>query len=135
MSEKNNNERRCATCKTTAKELRAIHPFVQKAYDQATFECPQRCGLSDILLKDLMQHCNEECDFRLVKCPFVGCNEVLNRFTISKHRSQCKFGMPKRCPKCEGELKPDHDCTTHLLSKIKNESVPRQTWFSQMATI
>lgn len=121
--EKGNNEWRCSTCKTTAKEVRPIHPFVQKAYDAATFECPQKCGKNDLSLTALMTHCNKVCEFRLVKCPFDGCEKVCNRFTINKHKSQCAAGIPKKCQKCEGELSDSHDCISHLLFRLKNETV------------
>ena len=110
--EKNKNQRLCLGCNQSNIETRPIHPFVQKAYEQAIFECPQKCGRKDLTFDQIMPHINKLCELRLVQCPFAGCGLTFNRFTVNKHKSECVHGMPLKCKKCEGQLSNDseHDC-------------------------
>jgi len=101
---------KCITCKISISGDKPIHPFIRKAYDTATFECPQKCGKNDLTINSIMVHCNKVCEFRLVTCPFENCGQIFNRFTINRHKSKCPAGMPKKCLKCDGELKEEHDC-------------------------
>ena len=119
-----------------AQEVKTLHPFVKKAYEAATFNCPQKCGKSDLSLEKLMEHVNEKCEFRLVKCPNQSCGEVLNRFFFNKHRANCRANQ-NRCHRCDGE-KPaaaDHCCITTLHQKIKNDYISKFEWLKSQASL
>lgn len=124
--EEPSNQRQCRSCKSKfGSVINPIHPFVQKVYDAATFNCPQKCGKTDITLKNLVLHCKKVCDFRPIQCPFTNCNQFFNGFTINKHKSQCEYSKPKRCNDCATELDNEHNCIKSLLSFLKKEYVSR----------
>lgn len=75
---------------------------------------------------------------RLVSCPFAGCPQTFNRFLINKHKSECIYGKPKKCPKCDGELLADSDqhcCISSIFKLIKSDLVSKASFFSQIASI
>ena len=62
------------------KDPRPIHSFMQKAYEEATFKCPLKCGKNAIKMTNLAAHIKNECDLKLIECPLFGCPEKFNKY-------------------------------------------------------
>ena len=64
---------------------------MRRAYDEATFRCPQKCNKSRMKLVDLSEHIYKYCDLKLLECPLKGCPELLTKYQIMQHKNTCKF--------------------------------------------
>ena len=126
----NNEANFCKACNAQAKDLRPVHPFLAKAYRDATFKCPNKCGKNKIKLEALLQHINDECDLRPIECPLAGCSEKFNKYQIMQHKSVCKF-KNVRCSVCfEQMTKQEHDCLKVFAKRLKEDTVNKQLFFS-----
>ncbi|GAB1598870.1 TNF receptor-associated factor family protein DDB_G0272098-like [Argonauta hians] len=117
----------CPTCRTwlNKHDLQNVLPLVQNMINKLAMYCDFRNnGCDETIILELYDAHIEKCDFKLLQCPYPGCNSSILHKDLSKHMNEvCTFRQVTCNKGCYLKIPineiPSHDCLNSL--KLKSE--------------
>ncbi|XP_029636337.1 TNF receptor-associated factor family protein DDB_G0272098 [Octopus sinensis] len=119
----------CPTCRTwlSKHDLQNVLPLVQNMINKLAMYCDFRNnGCDEKIILEMYDAHIQKCDFKLLQCPYPGCNSTVLHKDLSKHMNElctfrevtCNRGCYLKIPINEV---PVHDCLSSLKKKSEKQ--------------